>query len=285
MAQILLIDQHPERQTHFALALQGAGHDIRTASSGAQGLAWLARRPVDLAVIDLRLPDSAGAEILHAVRSPAVGRPPIIVTGFVSLRDVVAAVRLGAIDLLDEPVSEHDLLKAVERALAGAGEAPPATGERDASSAPNAHAAARWARALVPVIDSPVDPRTLEGWARCIAVSPSTLRKWCYAAGIGPRRALVFARLLRATTLTARGHYSLEALLDFVHRRTFLGLLKFSGFDLPNVPTDPAEFLERQTLVRDGAALAEIRRLLTVTRPGRVNTVSNVVTTSGAGPS
>jgi CheY-like chemotaxis protein len=274
MAQILLIDQHPERRTHFALALQGAGHDIRTAASGAQGLERLASRPVDLAVIDLRLPDTAGADILHAVRSPGVGKPPIIVTGFVSLRDVVTAVRLGAIDLLEEPVSDGDLLRAVARALASGDDEPAATDVREPAIAPNAHAAARWARALVPVIDSPADPRTLEGWARCIAVSPSTLRKWCYAAGIGPRRALVFARLLRATTLAARGHYTLEALLDFVHRRTFLGLLKFSGFDLPHVPTDPAEFLERQTLVRDAAALSEIRRLLAVTRPGRMNTVS-----------
>jgi CheY-like chemotaxis protein len=126
-----------------------------------------------------------------------------------------------------------------------------------------AHAAARWARALAPVITSAKDPRTVSGWSRLVFVSPGALRNWCRTAGVSARRSLVFARLLRAAFLSQEGRHRPEDLLDVVDRRTFLGLLKFAGLDPDRpFPKNPEEFLHQQMLVRDPDRLFEIRRAL-----------------------
>ena len=133
-----------------------------------------------------------------------------------------------------------------------------------------AHAAARWARALAPVITSAKDPRTVSGWSRLVFVSPGALRNWCRTAGVSARRSLVFARLLRAAFLSQGGRHRPEDLLDVVDRRTFVGLLKFAGLDPERpFPKSPEEFLQQQMLVRDADRLHEIRRALgECQRPG-----------------
>ncbi len=130
-------------------------------------------------------------------------------------------------------------------------------------TAPEAHSLARWARALVPIIDSPEDPRTLRQWGRWVAASPGALRTWCRAADIAPRRSLVFGRLLRAVCLSNNGRCKLENLLNVVDRRTLVGLMRFSGFTAAHdFPTSVSAFLERQTLIRDPVALLEVTRAL-----------------------
>jgi hypothetical protein len=126
-----------------------------------------------------------------------------------------------------------------------------------------AHAAARWARALAPVITSAKDPRTVGGWSRLAFVSPGALRNWCRTAGVSARKSLVFARLLRVAFLSQGGRHRPEDLLDVVDRRTFVGLLKFAGLDPDRpFPKSPEEFLQEQMLVRDPDRLFEIRRAL-----------------------
>jgi CheY-like chemotaxis protein len=134
-----------------------------------------------------------------------------------------------------------------------------------------AHAAARWARALAPVIASAKDPRTVSGWSRLVFVSPGALRNWCRTAGVSARRSLVFARLLRVAFLSQGGRHRPEDLLDVVDRRTFLGLLKFAGLDPERpFPENPEAFLQQQMLVQDPDRLFEIRRALAESqRPAR----------------
>lgn len=130
-----------------------------------------------------------------------------------------------------------------------------------------AHASARWARALAPVITSAKDPRTVSGWSRLVFVSPGALRNWCRTAGVSARRSLVFGRLLRAAFLSQEGRHRPEDLLDVVDRRTFLGLLKFAGLDPEQpFPKSPEEFLQQQMIVRDADRLQEIRRALSQCR-------------------
>jgi hypothetical protein len=124
------------------------------------------------------------------------------------------------------------------------------------------HAAARWARAVLPIIDSPTDPRTIELWGKIIHASVGAIRNWCFAAGIGPRRSLVFGRLLRAVALSERGQHKPENLLDVVDRRTIASLLRFAGLTARQFPRDVAEFLDVQILVRDRDALLQVKDAL-----------------------
>jgi hypothetical protein len=124
---------------------------------------------------------------------------------------------------------------------------------------PEPHAAIRWARAVVPLVDSPTDPRTIDAWGKAIHASASALRNWCFTAGIGPRRSLVFGRLLRAVALSEQGRYKPDILLDSVDRRTLVHILTGAGFSLADFPRDLEQFLDRQVLVRDPDALRQVK--------------------------
>jgi hypothetical protein len=137
------------------------------------------------------------------------------------------------------------------------------------------HAINRWTRAVVPIIDSPRDPRTIDAWGRWVAASPGTLRNWCRTAGLPARRSLVFGRLLRSVYLANAGQCDLENTLDVADLRTLSNVLTFAGFNtVDELPLDVDAYLERQRLIRDPAALNAVsqaidrRRNTPATLPG-----------------
>lgn len=127
-----------------------------------------------------------------------------------------------------------------------------------------AHAADRWARAVLGIIRSDADPRTLAGWGRTIGTSRGALRAWCRAAHIQPRHALDFARVLRAVVISQGKHLDLMNLLDVVDDRTLIRLLKRGAVlelkDRRSPPT-AAEFISKQTFVRNDLATSAVLRL------------------------
>jgi CheY-like chemotaxis protein len=282
MMQLLLVENDFEIVAGLGTALRMEGYSVLAALSGRQGLDLLDRQRIDLVLSELRLPDLSGIDILRHARRKSLTVPVVFVTDLGSTRDIVQAMRLGAQDVLEKPVSAESVLETVQRLLAGSdgdhqeetewtdpaddnarldGHAPERIGELEA------HAASRWARALMPIIDSPTDPRTIGQWSRLAYVSSGALRNWCRTAGISPRRSLVFARLLRAVYLSAGGRHKLENLLDVVDRRTLAGLLRFAGLTWKaELTRTPDEFLRKQVLVEDPKALEAIRQALAARR-------------------
>jgi hypothetical protein len=115
------------------------------------------------------------------------------------------------------------------------------------------------------IIGSSSDPKTLAGWGRTIGASRSALRAWCRAAHIQPRRALDFARLLRAVVISQGKTFDLSNLLDVVDDRTTIRLLKRGGVQAlkdRTHPPSPAEFVSDQMFVRDDLARSAMLRLL-----------------------
>jgi CheY-like chemotaxis protein len=260
MSQILIVDDDIGTLETFRAILGSVGHDVLTADTGASAVDALKRRTgLGLMVCDMKLPDMSGLDVLRIKREHRGDVPALMITGFGNTKDAVAAMRLGAVNFLEKPIFEEDLIREVGRALE------PhrwtlASGPLDAREP---HAAMRWARALVPIIESPNDPRTITAWSRWVAASPGALRNWCRTAGIPPRRSLVFIRILRAVCLAEGGRHKLENLLDVVDRRTLTGLLKLAGFhDEQDFPKNVEEYLERQALVRDPEALMEVSRAI-----------------------
>lgn len=263
MRQFLLIcDANP--LYGIGSTMRHAGYDVATVSSGQDALDLLARRRVDLIISDLALRDMSGLELLRKLRerySPV----PFVMAGSVTIRDAVTAMRLGAADVIEKPIAEDGMLRTIRSALpahtCGTGGKPTDNTNR----IEEAHAAARWARAVAPVINSPKDPRTVTDWSRIVFVSPGALRNWCHTAGVSARRSLVFGRLLRvACFIQAAGHRP-EDLLDVVDRRTLVGLLKYAGLNPEqSFPIGSAQFLQQQGLIRDPVHLCEIRRAISV---------------------
>lgn len=102
---VLAIDDSEVNRDILARRLGRTGLEILTASSGADGLAALAERPVDLVLCDIRMPGMSGPEVLRAMRSePHTAQIPVLVISAVSEIDVIAeCLELGAEDFLSTP--------------------------------------------------------------------------------------------------------------------------------------------------------------------------------------
>ena len=98
--------------------------EVVTAPSGAQALALLSRRRVDIVLLDLRMPDMEGEELLMRLRS-ASSRPPVIVVSVVrDTQTVVECMKLGAVDFITKPWKSGELRAAILRSVRPAGAVP-----------------------------------------------------------------------------------------------------------------------------------------------------------------
>lgn len=128
-----------------------------------------------------------------------------------------------------------------------------------------AHAAERWAQAVLKALQSDNDPTTFCKWGRIVGASSSMLRAWCRAAHVAPKAGLDFARVLRAVVHSARRGWDLPNLLDIVDPRTMARLFERGQIaDFLYCPDPPSveRFISCQRFVSDETALAAVRRLL-----------------------
>lgn len=115
---LLIIDDEESIRTSFRNYLEDYDYRILEAENGQAGLFLFERHKPDLLLVDLRMPEMDGLEVLARVnrRSPDV--PVLVVSGTGVIADVVQALRLGAWDYLLKPIEELSLLRiAVEKAL------------------------------------------------------------------------------------------------------------------------------------------------------------------------
>jgi hypothetical protein len=124
------------------------------------------------------------------------------------------------------------------------------------------HAASRWAHLVARVLDSRSDLRTLDDWARHVAMSVGALKNICRLAHVSARRSLILARLLRALINRRRFGLRIEDLLDVHDRRTVNAWLALAGVAVLDGDVDV--FLKTQQIVADTTLVAELARTLTI---------------------
>ncbi len=116
-ARILIVDDEPTTCKALTRALTLMGYQVDSALSGQEALARLNASPYDVMVLDLRLPDIQGEEILQQAQQIQPDLLVIILTAYASLESAIAAVKAGAIDYLLKPYSVHALEEAIAKAL------------------------------------------------------------------------------------------------------------------------------------------------------------------------
>jgi two-component system response regulator AtoC len=118
-SHILVVDDDRDYLELAAFRLGGAGYPrVTLAEDGAEALALFeSGAAVDLALIDVNLPEMDGRELLGHVRRASPATECIMVTAVNDARAAVQCIRQGAYDYLVKPVSEEDLVFAVRRAL------------------------------------------------------------------------------------------------------------------------------------------------------------------------
>jgi DNA-binding NtrC family response regulator len=115
-SRVLVVDDDPMVQQGCRRIL-GDKHALAMTATGRQGLEALEAGSFDLALVDLKLPDLSGLDILRRAPDAFPDTPIIIMTGYSTIRSAVEAIKMGAFDYLAKPFGPAELEAAVEKAL------------------------------------------------------------------------------------------------------------------------------------------------------------------------
>ncbi len=117
MARILHVDDDSAVSVAVSGALTRAGHSAIGVQTVPEVLQVLARETVDLIISDYRMPGLTGLDLLDLLRGEGYDVPMIMLTGYGSIEQAVAAIKAGAIDYITKPVRGQQLELAVNQAL------------------------------------------------------------------------------------------------------------------------------------------------------------------------
>lgn len=110
---LLIVEDDKSFLQRLAKALESRGFTVTTAESVAEGLMQLEQSPPAFAVVDMRLQDGNGLEVISALKRRRPDARGIILTGYGNIATAVNAIKLGAVDYLAKPVDADDVLAAL----------------------------------------------------------------------------------------------------------------------------------------------------------------------------
>ena len=119
---LLLVDDDEPFLKRLARAMEKRGFTVETADSVAAGTAIATTRPPAYAVVDLRLEDGNGLDVVERIRERRSDSKIVVLTGYGAIATAVAAVKIGATDYLSKPADANDVTAAL---LATGDELPP----------------------------------------------------------------------------------------------------------------------------------------------------------------
>jgi len=119
---LLLVDDDEAFLKRLAKAMEKRGFSVETAETVAAGKAIATARPPAYAVVDLRLEDGNGLDVVEVLRERRPDSRIVVLTGYGAIATAVAAVKIGATDYLAKPADAMDVTNAL---LARSDELPP----------------------------------------------------------------------------------------------------------------------------------------------------------------
>ncbi len=118
---LLLVDDDRPFLNRLARAMEARGYTVRTAESVSDGLAQVEAQPPAFAVIDMRLRDGNGLDVIARLKERRPDARGVVLTGYGNIASAVSAVKLGAVDYLAKPADADE----IHAALAADEEAKP----------------------------------------------------------------------------------------------------------------------------------------------------------------
>jgi two-component system nitrogen regulation response regulator NtrX len=126
---VLVIDDDASVRKSCVALLRARGLQAIAASTVSEGLRLFAQHGPAAVLLDLKLPDGLGTDVLRELQRQSPGTPVVVVSGYGRVGEAVEAMRAGAADYIEKPVSREKLMPVLERVLN-----PTATGERGLGS-------------------------------------------------------------------------------------------------------------------------------------------------------
>lgn len=110
---LLVVDDDEPFLKRLARAMEKRGFEVETAGSVMAGRAIATARPPAYAVIDLRLEDGNGLDVVETIREKRPDSRVVVLTGYGAIATAVAAVKIGATDYLSKPADANDVTSAL----------------------------------------------------------------------------------------------------------------------------------------------------------------------------
>jgi DNA-binding NtrC family response regulator len=116
-ANILIVDDEEVVRLSHLRSLEGTDCNARTVEDGREAISVMEQQPFDVVLLDLRMPDIDGMDVLKTIKQRWPDSEVIVITGYPSLETAKEAVRLGAFNYLAKPVGPSDVIKAANDAV------------------------------------------------------------------------------------------------------------------------------------------------------------------------
>lgn len=110
---LLIVDDDSPFLRRLARAMETRGFTVETAQSVAEGIEKCRMTPPKYAVVDLRLGDGSGLDVIEAIRAVRDDTKIVVLTGYGNIATAVTAVKLGALDYLSKPADADDVFHAL----------------------------------------------------------------------------------------------------------------------------------------------------------------------------
>jgi DNA-binding response OmpR family regulator len=259
---VLLVDDDHCAVDLVTQAIHPLGIRVVSVVDGRQALAAANRTQFNLWLLETKLPDLHGLDVVRRLRAEGHKTPFIVISRCATVQGAVEAIKCGALGVLEKPVRLEELRNIVRTAVAS-------TALDRLISADPRTPSERWCNFVIGLVASDRDLKTNALWANHVGVSLSALRDCCRRVNLKVEDSRNFARALRAIS-RSHEHWTPETVLDIDDARTLKRFEERSGVQrgmtargraVP-VPTIK-ELFERQAWVpRDNPALLTVRRLL-----------------------
>jgi DNA-binding NtrC family response regulator len=115
--KILVVDDEDALRTVLSAELNSEGYDVGTAADGTEALAELQKGKYDLVLLDIKMPNMNGFEVLKVIKEKHGGTKVIMLTGFADLKNAIESKKLGAEDFVSKPYDLVDLLTTIDRVM------------------------------------------------------------------------------------------------------------------------------------------------------------------------
>jgi two-component system response regulator RegA len=110
---LLIVDDDKSFATRLSRAMELRGFDVRMADTVQEGLAFIRTAPPAYAVVDMRLDDGNGLDVIALLKTMRPEARAIVLTGYGNIATAVTAVKLGAVDYLAKPADADDIFAAL----------------------------------------------------------------------------------------------------------------------------------------------------------------------------
>jgi len=110
---LLILDDDKPFRERLGRAMESRGFDVTICDSVREGIAVARERPPAFAVVDLKLEDGNGLDVVEALHEKRPSSRVVVLTGFGNIATAVAAVKFGALDYLPKPADADDVMNAL----------------------------------------------------------------------------------------------------------------------------------------------------------------------------